>query len=124
VPDEPVPDDAAGLHAANARLRAVAAAKDAEIAGLRAELSPGRARGIGVLRAVPECSRGAADRLRERAATAGREAHGRGVRYPGLGRLGGQGPGRASAQLQQAGFDEAMVAALTAEQVLAAGETR
>jgi hypothetical protein len=38
VPDEPVPDDAAGLHAANARLRAVVAAKDAETAGLRAEL--------------------------------------------------------------------------------------
>jgi transposase len=37
VPDEPVPDDAAGLRAANARLRAVAEAKDAEIAGLRAE---------------------------------------------------------------------------------------
>jgi hypothetical protein len=37
VPDEPVPDDAARLRAANARLRAVVEAKDAEIAGLRAE---------------------------------------------------------------------------------------
>jgi hypothetical protein len=32
-----VPDDAAGLRAANARLRAVVQAKDAEIAVLRAE---------------------------------------------------------------------------------------
>ena len=37
MPDEPVPDDAAGLRAANARLRAVVEAKDAEIAALRAE---------------------------------------------------------------------------------------
>jgi hypothetical protein len=37
VPDEPVPDDAAGLRAANARLRAVVETKDAEIAALRAE---------------------------------------------------------------------------------------
>ena len=37
MPDEPVPDDAAGLRAANARLRAVVEAKDAELAGLRAE---------------------------------------------------------------------------------------
>jgi hypothetical protein len=40
VPDEPVPDDAARLRAANARLRVVVEAKDAEIAeiaGLRAE---------------------------------------------------------------------------------------
>jgi hypothetical protein len=36
VPDEPAPDDS-GLRAANARLRAVVEAKDAEIAGLRAE---------------------------------------------------------------------------------------
>jgi transposase IS66 family protein len=35
VPDELAPDDAAGLRAANARLRAVVEAKDAEIAGLR-----------------------------------------------------------------------------------------
>jgi hypothetical protein len=44
VPDEPVPDDAAGLRAANARLRAVAEAKDAEIAGLRAGLDAARGR--------------------------------------------------------------------------------
>ena len=37
MPDEPVPDDAAGLRAANARLRAVVETKDAEIAALRAE---------------------------------------------------------------------------------------
>jgi hypothetical protein len=42
VPDEPVPDDAAGLCAANARLRAVVEAKDAEIARLRAERDAGR----------------------------------------------------------------------------------
>lgn len=36
MPDEPVPDDSGGLRAANARLRAVVEAKDAEIAGLRA----------------------------------------------------------------------------------------
>ena len=44
MPDEPVPDDAAGLRAANARLRAVAEAKDAEIAGLRAGLDAARGR--------------------------------------------------------------------------------
>ena len=37
MPDELAPDDAAGLRAANARLRAVVEAKDAEIAVLRAE---------------------------------------------------------------------------------------
>ena len=45
MPDEPVPDDAAvGLRAANARLRAVVEAKDAEIAGLRAEADAARER--------------------------------------------------------------------------------
>jgi hypothetical protein len=34
VPDEPVPDDAAGLRAANARLRAVVEAGAAEIEAL------------------------------------------------------------------------------------------
>jgi transposase len=38
VPDEPVPDDAAGLRAANARLRALLAERDAEIAVLRGHL--------------------------------------------------------------------------------------
>jgi transposase len=38
VPDEPVPDDAAGLRAANARLRELLAGRDAEIAALRAGL--------------------------------------------------------------------------------------
>jgi hypothetical protein len=42
VPGEPVPDDAAGLRAANARLRAVVGAKDAEVAVLRAELGAER----------------------------------------------------------------------------------
>ena len=37
MPGEPVPEDAAGLRSANARLRAVVGAKDAEIAVLRAE---------------------------------------------------------------------------------------
>ena len=37
MPGEPVPDDAAGLRAANARLRDLLAERDAEIAGLRAE---------------------------------------------------------------------------------------
>ena len=36
MPDEPVPDDAAGLRAANARLRGLLEERDAEIAGLRA----------------------------------------------------------------------------------------
>ena len=34
MPDEPVPDDAAGLRAANARLRAVVEAKDGQVAVL------------------------------------------------------------------------------------------
>jgi transposase len=42
VPDEPVPDDAAGLRAANARLRAVVEARAAEIEVLRADLDAGR----------------------------------------------------------------------------------
>jgi hypothetical protein len=38
VPDEPAPDDAAGLRAANARLRAVVEAKDGQVAMLTAAL--------------------------------------------------------------------------------------
>lgn len=41
VPGEPAPDDAAGLGAANARLREVIAAKDAEIAVPRAAQEAG-----------------------------------------------------------------------------------
>lgn len=37
MPDEPVPGDAAGLRAANARLRELLAERDAEIVALRAE---------------------------------------------------------------------------------------
>ena len=42
MPDELVPDDAAGLRAANARLRGLLAERDAEAAGLRAELDGDR----------------------------------------------------------------------------------
>ena len=42
MPDEPVPDDAAGLRAANARLRAVVAERAAEIEGLPAGLEAER----------------------------------------------------------------------------------
>ncbi len=42
MPDDPVPDDAAGLRAANARLRSVLAAKAAEIEALRAGLAAER----------------------------------------------------------------------------------
>jgi hypothetical protein len=38
VPDEPVPDDAAGLRAANARLRTIVEAKDEQVAVLTAAL--------------------------------------------------------------------------------------
>ena len=44
MPDEPVPDDAAGLRAANARLREVLGAKDAEIGMLQAGLDAARER--------------------------------------------------------------------------------
>ena len=44
MPDEPVPDDAAGLRAANARLRELLAARDAEIAGLEAGLEAAQER--------------------------------------------------------------------------------
>lgn len=44
MPGEPVPDDAAGLRAANAGLRAVVEARAAGIAGLRAELDVSRDR--------------------------------------------------------------------------------
>ena len=44
VPDEPLPDDAAGLRAAIVRLRVVLEAKDAEIAVLRAGLDAARER--------------------------------------------------------------------------------
>jgi transposase len=42
VPDEPVPDDAAGLRAANARLRQLLAERDADIAGLEVRLGEER----------------------------------------------------------------------------------
>ena len=42
MPDEPVPGDAAGLRAANARLRGLLAERDAEAAALRAELDADR----------------------------------------------------------------------------------
>ena len=42
MPDEPVPDDAAGLRAANARLRAVVEARAGEIEMLRAEVDAER----------------------------------------------------------------------------------
>jgi transposase IS66 family protein len=42
VPDEPVPGDAAGLRAANARLRELLAERDAEVAALRAGLDADR----------------------------------------------------------------------------------
>jgi hypothetical protein len=42
VPDDLVPDDAAELRAANAGLRTVVEARNAEIAGLRAELDAER----------------------------------------------------------------------------------
>jgi transposase len=45
VPDEPVPGDAAGLRAANARLRALLAERDALIEGLGGELEALRERG-------------------------------------------------------------------------------
>jgi transposase len=44
VPDKPVPDDAAGLRAANAQLREVLGAKDAEIGMLQAGLDAARER--------------------------------------------------------------------------------
>jgi transposase len=44
VPDEPLPDDAAGLRAANAGLRSVVEAKDTENTLLRAELGAARER--------------------------------------------------------------------------------
>ncbi len=44
MPDVPVPDDAAGLRAANARLRGLLADRDAFIAGLRLELDAARER--------------------------------------------------------------------------------
>ena len=44
MPDVPVPDDAAGLRAANAGLRAVVEAKDAQVAALRADLDAARER--------------------------------------------------------------------------------
>jgi transposase len=46
VPDEPVPDDAAGLRAANARLRAVVEAKDGQVAVLTAALERERRLGL------------------------------------------------------------------------------
>ena len=44
MPDEPLPDDAAGIRAANARLRGLLAERDAEIAGLRADADAARER--------------------------------------------------------------------------------
>jgi Family of unknown function (DUF6444) len=44
VPDEPVPDDVAGLRAADSRLRELLAERDAEVAVLRAGLEAARER--------------------------------------------------------------------------------
>jgi hypothetical protein len=44
VPDEPVPDDVAGLRAANSWLRGLLAERDAEVAVLRAGLEAARER--------------------------------------------------------------------------------
>jgi transposase len=44
VPDEPLPDDVAGLRAANSRLRGLLAERDAEVAVLRAGLEAARER--------------------------------------------------------------------------------
>jgi transposase len=44
VPDEPVPDDAAGLRAANSRLRGLLADREAEVTALRAGLEAARDR--------------------------------------------------------------------------------
>ena len=46
MPDEPVPDDAAGLRAANARLRAVVEVKDGQVAMLTAALERERRLGL------------------------------------------------------------------------------
>ena len=51
------------------------------------------------------------------------QRHGHAAGRAGLGGVGRQGRARLSAQLGQAGFDEAMLAALAAEKVLAADET-
>ena len=42
MPEEPVPDDVAGLRAANSRLRGLLAGRDAEVAALRAGLDAER----------------------------------------------------------------------------------
>ena len=44
MPDEPVPDDVAGLRAANSRLRELLAERDAEVAVLRAGMDAARER--------------------------------------------------------------------------------
>jgi transposase len=57
VPDEPVPDDAAGLRAANSRLRELLAERDAEVAVLRAEMDAARERERGLELRLAELER-------------------------------------------------------------------
>ena len=84
----------------------------------------GRVRRLGVLRAGAERCRGGADRLRERAARAGRARHGHAAGGAGLAGLGGQGqrPGWRRSWARR-GFDAAMLAALAGQDALAADET-
>ena len=83
----------------------------------------GLARGRGVLRAGPERGRGAAVVLRERAGGAVRAAHRHAARREVSAGWVDKAVARVSARLRAAGFDEAMAAALAAEDVLAADET-
>jgi hypothetical protein len=60
--------------------------------------------------------------VQERAAGARGAGHRHAARDPGLRGLGGQGRGPVNAQLKAARFDDAMIAALAAGDVLAADE--
>ena len=89
-----------------------------------ADAAAGRARGRGVLRAGAERRRGAADRVRERAARACRAADRHAARHGGLGGVGGQGQrpaGRAAAG--RPGSTRRCSPRWPAEDVLAADET-
>ena len=84
----------------------------------------GRVRRFGVLRGGAERRRGGADRVRERAARAGRAGDGqRPLGVPVSPGWVDKASARLAAQLGRAGFDAAMLAALAGEKALAADET-
>ena len=99
MPDEPLPDDAEGLRAANAGLRSVAEARDTENALLRAGLDAERElrlaeleRRLGIDGSDPGTPSSKERTGAKEARRAARPPGKRAGQGPGAGRAGGDGP--------------------------------